>query len=80
MTQQKRDGCAAKWTDDELRKQLKLVFWEHSRIPMPHRNDMNQEYAAVIDWYKTVCAEFRNRKMDEELNETVKQYRNRHQK
>ncbi len=68
-------AIAEMWTDNELRSQLHLVLWEHRKIP---HDKAGAEYDRVIDWYKTVCAEFRRRKMEPELNETVAQYRNRH--
>lgn len=64
-------------TDDELRGQLELVFWEHKRIPDHRRGDRQSEYRSVMNWYSSVCEEYRRRNQAELLNELVRQYRER---
>lgn len=70
-----RDEIASDWSDDELRKQLELVLWEHKSIPNGRRDDRNHDYRSVMNWYSTVCEEFRRRGMNEELEFRVYEYR-----
>lgn len=80
MSLSQRQQVAESWTDEELRTQLDLVLWEHKRIPQSHRDDRDAEYRRVMDWYSVVCAEYRRRGKENELNERVAQYRNRGKK
>lgn len=80
MSMSQRQQVAELWTDEELSKQLELTLDDHRKIYKDDRDDRNPHFRDVMDWYKAICAEYRRRGKEAELNERVAQYRNRGKK